>query len=216
MSGYEVTSRNKVRRLEGRAHYDRETVHAVLDAALVCHVGIVREEGPLVVPTIFGRIDDTVYFHGSVASGNLRAMRAGTEVCVAATVVDGIVLARSLFNSSMNYQSVVAFGRSRQVSDPGEREAALKAISDHVLPGRWEDARRPDHTEDLQTAVVAVDIEQASAKVRDWGVGDEPEEDLELDVWAGVLPLRMVTGEPQPDPKLRPGIEVPGYVRDRE
>ena len=206
-----VSPRARVRRLPERAHYDRETIHAILDAALICHVGISREDGPLVVPTLFGRIDDTIYLHGSVASGNLRTMRTGAEVCVTATIVDGLVLARSRFNSSMNYRSAVVFGRTRQVTDPEERDRALRAISDHILPGRWEDARQPNRTEDLQTAIVAVDIDEASAKIRNWGVGDEPE-DLALGVWAGVVPLRLVAGEPEPDPGLPPGTEVPGYL----
>ena len=208
-----MSSRTRIRRLPERANYEREEIYAILDEALVCHVGIVRDDGPFVVPTIFGRIDDRVYLHGSVASGNLRTMRAGTEVCLTATIVDGIVVARSLFNSSMNYRSAVVFGPTRAVTDPDERAAALRAISDHVLPGRWDDAPRPNHTEDIQTAIVAVHIEEASAKIRNWGVGDEPE-DHGLGHWAGVLPLRVTAGEAQPDPELEPGVPVPGYVAD--
>lgn len=206
-----MTDRTRIRRLPERGVYDRETIHRILDEALVCHVGIVREDGPFVVPTIFGRIGDTLYFHGSVASGNLRQMRDGTDICVTATIVDGIVAARSLFNHSMNYRSVVAFGRTRKVTDPSERDAALRAISDHVLPGRWEDARGPNRTEDLQTAIVAMDIDEASAKVRTGGANDEGD-DLELEVWAGVLPLRITPGEAIPEDDLPADTPLPGYL----
>lgn len=206
-----MTDRTRIRRLPERGVYDRETIHRILDEALVCHVGIVREDGPFVVPTIFGRIGDTLYFHGSVASGNLRQMRDGTDICVTATIVDGIVAARSLFNHSMNYRSVVAFGRTRKVTDPSERHAALRAISDHVLPGRWEDARGPNRTEDLQTAIVAMDIDEASAKVRTGGANDEGD-DLELEVWAGVLPLRITPGEAIPEDDLPADTPLPGYL----
>lgn len=206
-----MTDRTRIRRLPERGVYDRETIHRILDEALVCHVGIVREDGPFVVPTIFGRIGDTLYFHGSVASGNLRQMRGGAEICVTATIVDGIVAARSLFNHSMNYRSVVAFGRTRKVTDPSERDAALRAVSDHVLPGRWEDARGPNRTEDLQTAIVAMDIDEASAKVRTGGANDEGD-DLELEVWAGVLPLRITPGEPIPEDDLPADTPLPGYL----
>ncbi len=206
-----MTDRTRIRRLPERGVYDRETIHRILDEALVCHVGIVREDGPFVVPTIFGRIGDTLYFHGSVASGNLRQMRDGAEICVTATIVDGIVAARSLFNHSMNYRSVVAFGRTRKVTDPSERDAALRAVSDHVLPGRWEDARGPNRTEDLQTAIVAMDIDEASAKVRTGGANDEGD-DLELEVWAGVLPLRITPGEPIPEDDLPADTPLPGYL----
>lgn len=206
-----MTDRTRIRRLPERGVYDRETIHRIFDEALVCHVGIVREDGPFVVPTIFGRIGDTLYFHGSVASGNLRQMRDGAEICVTATIVDGIVAARSLFNHSMNYRSVVAFGRTRKVTDPSERDAALRAVSDHVLPGRWEDARGPNRTEDLQTAIVAMDIDEASAKVRTGGANDEGD-DLELEVWAGVLPLRITPGEPIPEDDLPADTPLPGYL----
>lgn len=208
-----MSERTRIRRLPERGADDRETIHRILDDAIICHVGIVREDGPFVVPTIFGRTGDTIYFHGSVASGNLRLMRDGADICVTATIVDGIVAARSLFNHSMNYRSVVAFGRTRRVTDPAEREAALRAISDHLMPGRWEDARGPSRAEDLQTSVLAMDIVEASAKVRTGGVGDEGE-DLELDVWAGVLPLQVVAGEPVPEEDLRAGIPIPGYLSD--
>lgn len=211
MSQEPISPRIKVKRLADRSHYDRETIYAILDEALICHVGLVREDGPVVIPTLFGRIDDTLYLHGSVASGNLRLMRAGTDVCITATIVDGIVFARSLFNSSMNYRSAVVFGTTRLVADPDERNEGLRAMSDHVVPGRWDDARHPNRVEHLQTVVVAVDIEEASAKIRSGGVGDV-DQDLQLDVWAGVLPLRLQPGDPEPDPDMKPGTPLPGYV----
>ncbi len=206
-----MSDRTRIRRLPERAVDDRATIHRILDEALICHIGLVRDDGPFVVPTIFGRIGDILYFHGSVASGNLRQMREGADVCFTATIVDGIVAARSLFNHSMNYRSVVAFGRTRKVTDPAERDAALHAISDHVMPGRWEDARGPNRTEDLQTAVLAMEIEEVSAKVRTGGVGDEGD-DLALEVWAGVVPLRIVAGAPIPDDNLRNDAAIPDYV----
>lgn len=207
-----MPERSRVRRLPERARYDRETVHAILDDALICHVGFTREDGPVVIPTFCGRVGDTLYLHGSVASGNLRALREGIDVCVTVTIVDGIVAARSLFHHSMNYRSAVVFGHTRLVEDPTERDAAFRAITEHVLPGRWDQARRPSPTEDRQTMIIGIDIDEASAKVRTGGGGDEPE-DLDLDVWAGVIPLSLVPGEPIPDPDLAPGIDVPDYIR---
>jgi hypothetical protein len=208
-----MTERTKIRRLPERAVDDRETIDAILDEALVCHVGLAREDGPFVVPTIFGWVGDTVYLHGSVASGNLRSLRDGADVCVTVTIVDGIVAARSLFHHSMNYRSVVVFGRTRPVTDPAERTAALRAIVDHVMPGRWDDARQPNRSEDRQTMVIAVDIDEMSAKMRTGGGHDEPE-DHDLDVWAGVIPLTLTAGDPVPEDDLRDGIEVPPYIRD--
>lgn len=207
-----MPDRTRIRRLPERAAYDRETIHRILDDGLICHVGYVRDDGPVVIPTIHGRVGDTLYLHGSVASGNLRAMRDGIDVCVTVTIVDGIAAARSLFHHSMNYRSVVVFGRTRAVDDVVEREEAFRAITDHVLPGRWDDARRPNRSEGRQTTIIAVPITEASAKIRSGGVGDEPE-DLELGVWAGVIPVSLVPGEPIPDPGLDPSIGVPDYIR---
>lgn len=208
-----MSERTRLRRLAERGVEDRETIHETLDEALICHIGLVRDDGPFVVPTIFGRIGDTLYFHGSVASGNLRTMREGAEVCVTVTIVDGIVAARSLFHHSMNYRSVVVFGKTRKVTDPEERDEALRAISDHVMPGRWEDARGVNRTEDLQTAVIAVDIDEVSAKMRTGGAKDD-EEDYDLEVWAGVLPLRLTAGTPIPDDRLNPDTPLPDYITD--
>jgi uncharacterized protein len=207
-----MSERTKIRRLSERAVLEREAVDAILDEALICHVGFVRDDGPFVVPTIHARVGDTIYMHGSTAAGNLRAMKEGIDVCVTATIVDGIAAARSLFEHSMNYRSVVVFGRARVVDDPTERAIAFRAISDHVLPGRWDDARRPSRQEDRQTMVISVPIAEFSAKVRTGGVDDD-EADHDLAVWAGVIPLSIVAGEPIPEPDLKPGIEVPGYIR---
>jgi uncharacterized protein len=208
-----MEQRTRIRRLPERAVDDRDLINAIVDEALICHVGFMREDGPFVVPTIHARIGDTLYLHGSVASGNLRALGGGIQVCVTVTIVDGIAAARSLFEHSMNYRSVVVFGETRAVTDHEEREAAFRAITEHVLPGRWDDARRPNRAEDRRTAIVAVPIDAVSAKVRSGGVDDEPE-DHDLDVWAGVIPLSLVAGTPIPEPDLRTGIPLPDYVRD--
>lgn len=193
--------------------YDREAINAILDAALICHLGFVRDGLPVVIPTIHARVGDTLYVHGSKASGNLRKLADGVDVCVAMTVVDGIVAARSLFEHSMNYRSAVVFGRSRLVEAAEERHLALRAITEHVLPGRWDDARRPSRAEDRQTSIVAIGIDEASAKVRD-GFPEDADEDLALGVWAGVVPLRLAFGEPIADPGLDRGIPLPEYIRD--
>lgn len=192
--------------------YERETIHAILDEAPICHLGWVTEEGtPRVVPTIHARVGDTLYVHGSPASGALRAIADGREVCVVATLLDGLVLARSAFHHSMNYRSVVIYGRPRVVTDRREQLEACRAIVRHVLPGREDDARMPTERELQQTTIVAIPLEEASAKVR---VGPPRDDagDLELPIWAGVVPVRTVLGEPEPAPDLRPGIPLPDYL----
>lgn len=208
-----MTDRTTGRRQQDLYDYDRATVHAIVDAAMVCHLGFIRDGYPVVIPTIHGRIGDTLYVHGSVASGNLSELSGGIEACVTVTIVDGIVAARSLFNSSMNYRSAVIFGTARTVTDSGERRAALRAITENVLPGRWDDARQASPQEDRQTRIIAIGIEQASAKISSSPPEDE-EADLVLDVWAGVIPVSLVAGVPEPDPGLRPGIEMPDYVAE--
>ena len=206
-----MADRTRPHRLTDLVHHDRATIDAILDEALTCHVGFVRDGHPVVIPTIHARIGDTLYLHGSVAAGNLREMRDGIEVCLTATIVDGIVAARSLFNSSMNYRSVVVFGRARPVTDPGERTGALRAISEHVLPGRWDDARHASRSEDLKTMIVAIAMEEASAKVS-VGPSDDDDEDLALSIWAGVIPLETIAGVPVADPHLRADIATPDYI----
>jgi nitroimidazol reductase NimA-like FMN-containing flavoprotein (pyridoxamine 5'-phosphate oxidase superfamily) len=206
------SERTRVRRHPERADYDRAAVHEVLDDALLCTVSWVDEDGrPRSLPTIPARIGDTLYLHGSRAARAWKAVAAGVEVCAVATVVDELVLARTSPAHSMNYRSAVLFGRGREVTDLEELRAAAKAITRHVLPGREDDAAEPDADDWRQTLILAVPIEEASAKVRT-GPPKDDEEDLALGVWAGTLPLRVVAGAPNPSPDLRPGIEPPAYL----
>ncbi len=205
------TPRTEVRRLSERGVYDRDVIDAVLDEALICHVGFVYDGGPIVIPTIHARIGDTLYLHGSPASRMLRSMRAGDEICVTATIVDGVVLARAPFHSSLNYRSVVLFGEPRIVDDTDEKGYAFEALTEHVAPGRWEDSRLPNLKEEKGTLVAALPIGEASAKVRT-GPPQDDEEDYGLPIWAGVIPLSITSGTPQPDPRLHPGVKPPPYV----
>jgi hypothetical protein len=209
---YPKTGLNKVRRLPDRGAYDRETIYAIVDASLVCHVGFVADGQPFVIPTLHARLGDELYLHGAKASRLLKHVASGQPVSVCVTLLDGIVLARSLFESSLNYRSAVLFGRGRLVEDEAEKLRGLAALSDQVMPGRWEDARQPNAEELRATTVVAIHVESASAKVRS-GPGKDKDEDYALPVWAGVLPMEMAFLEPVPDPSLAAGIEVPGYLR---
>jgi len=212
MTEYAKTDINQVRRLAKRADYDRETVLAIVDAAPICHVGFVFEGRPFVIPTIHGRVGEVIYFHGAPASRMLKQIQAGAELCVTVTHLDGLVLARSAFHHSMNYRSAMLFGTGRLVEEAAEVWDALRAITEHVMPGRWDDARQPSPAELAATKVVALQIEHASAKVRTGPPGDD-EEDYALPVWAGVLPLAHTALDPVDDPRLAPGIPVPDYVR---
>jgi nitroimidazol reductase NimA-like FMN-containing flavoprotein (pyridoxamine 5'-phosphate oxidase superfamily) len=203
--------RSQVRRHPERGTYDREVVDAILDEALFCHLGYVVAGEPRVIPTIHARLDDTVYLHGSTASRSLKAIQ-GRPVCVAVTLIDGLVLARSVFNHSMNYRSVVLYGTGRVVTDADEKWRAQRTLVEHVMPGRADDARLPSELELKQTAILAVPIDEASAKIRT-GPPKDDEEDYELDVWAGVLPMALTADRPEPDPRLRAGIRLPGYLR---
>ncbi|MET0831624.1 MAG: pyridoxamine 5'-phosphate oxidase family protein, partial [Acidimicrobiia bacterium] len=180
------TSRTEVRRLAERGSYERSVIDAVLDEALICHVGFVHDGGPVVIPTIHARAGDTLYLHGSPASRMLRSMRSGDEICVTVTLVDGLVMARAPFHSSMNYRSVVVFGEPRLVEEPDEKWAAFAVLTEHVCPGRWADSRLPNDKEIKGTLVAAVTIDEASAKVRTGPPGDD-EEDYDLPIWAGVV-----------------------------
>lgn len=201
-----------ISRLADRGAYDFPTIAAIFDAALICHAGFVAEEGyPVVLPTIHARIDRTLYLHGSVLARWLKSAD-GAKFCITATIVDDIVLARSVFHSSMNYRSAVAMGTAEIVRSPQERDAAFQAITEHVCPGRWSDARWPNEGELTATIVVKVPIERASAKIRT-GPPKDVEEDLSLDVWAGLLPLRTGYEAPIPDPRLRADTPVPPYLR---
>jgi nitroimidazol reductase NimA-like FMN-containing flavoprotein (pyridoxamine 5'-phosphate oxidase superfamily) len=206
------TSRTRLRRLPKRGSYDRETIDAILDEALVCHVGFVHDGHPVVLPTLFARVGDLVYFHGSAASRMLRTLTSGAQVCLTGTLLDGLVLARSAFHHSANYRSVVVFGRAQVIEERAEKLAALEAFAERVAPGRWNEVREPTPKELKATTVLSLPLDEASAKVRS-GAPVDDEEDYALDVWAGVIPLRLVAGEPEPDPRLPAGIPMPEYAR---
>jgi hypothetical protein len=193
--------------------YERREIDAILDEALFCHVGCVVDGRPRVIPTIHVRVGDTLYVHGSQASRTLRALRDGSEVCIVVTLLDGLVLARSVFNHSMNYRSVIVYGEVREVTDPDEKWNAQRALVEHVVPGRSDEARMPNEKELKQTAILAVPLDEASAKVRT-GPPKDDEEDRDLPVWAGVLPLRQVIEDPVDAPDLSPGLRPSPAVRD--
>jgi uncharacterized protein len=202
------SQRTRVRREPDRGIYDRNTIDAILDEGLVGHLGFVHDEQPFVIPTLYARVGDEVYVHGSAASRMLRTLRGGIKACLTVTLLDGFVLARSIFNHSMNYRSVVVLGRALEIDDPDEKLGALKAFSHRILPGRWADVRPPTAQELKATSILRLPLDEASAKVRTGPPLDE-EEDYELPVWAGVIPVRLTVGEPQADPVLRRGLEPP-------
>ena len=199
------TPRTQVRRLPQRGAYDRQTAYAILDEGLVCHMGFVHEGQPYVIPTGYGRQGDFIYVHGSAASRMLRTIEQGVPVCVSVTLLDGLVLARSAFHHSMNYRSVVVLGTAEKITGDDEKLRALRAIVDHLLPGRWEEVRPPNDNELLATSVLRVPLEEASAKVRT-GPPLDDDEDMGLSCWAGVIPMTLTPGAPLDDPTLAPGI----------
>jgi nitroimidazol reductase NimA-like FMN-containing flavoprotein (pyridoxamine 5'-phosphate oxidase superfamily) len=205
------TERSALKRLPKRGVYERESVYQILDEGLICHVGFVVEGQPFVIPTGYARHGDTLYLHGSQASRMLRALKGGLDVCVTVTLVDGMVMARSAFHHSMNYRSVVVFGRAMVVEESAAKLAALRALTEHLAPGRWDEVRQPTEGEMRATLVLALALEEASAKVRT-GPPVDDEEDYALPVWAGVVPLGMVAGEPIADPRLPQGVEPPAHV----
>ena len=204
--------RTRVRRHPERGVYEQETIAAILDEALYCHVGFTVNGQPYVLPTIHARVGNDLYIHGAAASRMLGAMAEGVPVCVTATLLDGLVLARSVFSHSMNYRSAVILGVAADVADEAEKNAALEAIVEHVVPGRWREARHPSTVELRSTRVLKVPLDEASAKVRTGGPKDASD-DLRLPVWAGVIPLALVPGAPIPDAQLSPEIAEPDYVR---
>lgn len=212
MSDFQPTERTQVKRLPKRGKYDRETVYAILDAGFVCHVGFSVDGQPYVIPTNYGRSGDTLYLHGSAASRMLRTLSGGVPVSVTVTLVDGLVLARSAFHHSVNYRSVVILGMARLVEDPAEKMEALRIFTEHVMKGRWDDVRQPNEQEMKATSVLALLIEEASAKIRTGGPVDD-EEDYALPVWAGVLPLETVAKEPIADPQRKNDPAVPDYIK---
>jgi hypothetical protein len=207
------SARTRLRRQPEKARYDRETIDAILDEALVAHLGLVNHGQPFVIPTLHARAGEIVYVHGSAASRTLRDLAAGVPACLTVTLLDGLVLARSVFEHTVNYRSVVVLGTARPVLEPKEKLRALEAFTERVVPGRWADARRPTARELRATAILWLPLDEASAKVRARPPDDGDSPDAELDVWAGVVPLELRPLTPVPDPSLRPGIPVPPYVR---
>lgn len=206
-----LTKRTKLRRLPNRGSHQAETIHAILDAGFLAHVGFHVDGQPFVIPTLYGRDGDKLYLHGSAASRMLGELETSMPVCINVTLVDGLVLARSAFHHSMNYRSVVAFGTARKIEDPEQKTRALRIISEHVLAGRWEDVRHPTEKELKATAVLEFSIEEASAKVR-VGPPLDDEDDYSLPIWAGILPLNLEPKTPIPDPRLPDGVQVPQYI----
>jgi nitroimidazol reductase NimA-like FMN-containing flavoprotein (pyridoxamine 5'-phosphate oxidase superfamily) len=208
-----ATARTRLRRHSERGKTDHADLYAVLDAGMICHLGVIYDGAPLVLPTAYGRIGDTLYLHGSSANRSLHAAD-GQQVCVTVTHLDGLVCARSVFSHSVNYRSAVVFGTARIVTDADERLAGLRAVTEQLIPGRWDAVRKPTRKELAATSVLAIPLGEASVKVRTGPPSDEPE-DLESPVWAGVVPMAVSFGAPEPDPALRPGIGAPEHIRVR-
>jgi len=210
---FKKSKRSKINRLPVRGFYDKETVYKIIDETYYCHVSFVHDNQPFIIPTIHARMNDTILLHGAKASRLLKHISAGKKICIAFTLMDGLVLARSVFHHSINYRSVVLFGKGREVIDEEEKVAAFHAITDHIMPGRWEDARRPNQKEINATAVVLINIDEASAKIRT-GPPVDDEEDYQLPVWAGVLPFKLKCNKPEQDPKLGQNIPLPRYIKN--
>jgi len=207
------TSRTALHRHRERGRTDRDDLYAVLDAGLICHLGVIADGAPRVLPTGYGRLGDTLYLHGSSANATFMA-GAGREVCVTVTHLDGIVCARSVFNHSMNYRSAMIYGVTRLLTDPAERTEALRIITEHLAPGQWSYVRQPTKKDLAATSVLELPLTEASVKIRDGGPHDEAE-DYELDIWAGVVPVTVAFGQPVPDEDLRPGIAAPQHITNR-
>ena len=206
------TERTRVRRISDRGHYDQDTIYPIIDEAMICHVGFIQNNNPVVIPTIHARLGNTLYIHGSGASRMLKVITNQNNICVTISLIDGIVLARSAFHHSMNYRSVVIFGSGRKIDDPEEKLNVLKAVSDHLIPERWDDVRQPNQKELDATTVIAISLEEASAKVRT-GPPSDDEDDYKLSVWAGVLPITLIKEELIPDPVLPDKIDIPNYLK---
>jgi len=206
--------RSKINRLPARGYYDKNTIYKIVDEALYCHVSFVQGNQPYIIPTIHARMGDKIVLHGAKGSRLLKHLAEGNEVCIAITLMDGLVLARSVFHHSMNYRSVVLFGKGKPLENKVKKLEALKAITDHLTPGRWEDAREPNEKELNATAVVSIDIDEASAKIRT-GPPIDDEEDYNLPVWAGVIPISLKFDSPWNDPQLNKDIVLPDYIKDK-
>jgi len=212
MSDFTPTERTQVKRLPKRGKYERETVFAILDAGFVCHVGFIVDGQPYVIPTNYGRSGDTVYLHGSAASRMLRTLSEGVPMSVTVTHVDGLVLARSVFEHAVNYRSAMIFGTPRLVTDRDEKLAGLRSLTEHIAPGQWDYARRPNKKELAKTSLLALSLDEASVKIRTGPPDDGDSPDAALEVWAGVLPLAAAWQAPDPDPVLPAGIPLPPHI----
>jgi nitroimidazol reductase NimA-like FMN-containing flavoprotein (pyridoxamine 5'-phosphate oxidase superfamily) len=213
LSDFDITPINRLRRIPERGIYDKETIYQIIDDALICHVGLVQDGRPFVIPTLHARRDDEILLHGATTSRLIRHAQAGNQLCLTFTHVDGIVLARSVFHHSINYRSVVLFGQGQLVQGDQANMDALEQFTERLLPGRWDDARSPNAKELKATSIVAISIESASAKVRSGEPGDD-EEDYALPHWAGVLPVRQEVGSPEPDGRLADDTPLPDYIAD--
>lgn len=211
MSDFEQTIQNRVRRIPARGHYDKAVIYPIIDEALICHVGFVEDGQPYVIPTIHARSGDKLFFHGAKASRMVKQIASGATICVTFTLLDGLVLARSTFHSSMNYRSAMVFGQGRPLTDEAEKMAALEILTEHLAHGRWPDARQPNTKELNATAVAELTIESASAKIRTGPPGDD-DEDYALPIWAGVLPIQQQYMPPIDDPKLNEDLTAPDYI----
>ena len=206
-----TSERTRIVREPQRAVYDRELIYKILDEGFVCHVGFTADGQTFVIPTMYARVGDALYFHGSAASRMLRGVSTGLNVCITVTLADGLVLARSVFNHSMNYRSAVALGNASIVDEPEEKLDALRAFTEKILPGRWSDARQPNEKELKATSILRLPLTEISAKVRTGGVEDDAE-DYALPVWAGVVPLRLVADAPLRDERCEPALPTPAYA----
>jgi uncharacterized protein len=211
MSQIPQTERTTLKRLPKRGSFDREVINAILDEGFVCHAGFIADEKPVVIPTGYARVGENLIIHGSQASRMLRALGKGIDMCITVTLIDGLVLARSAFHHSMNYRSVVVFGRAQVIDNREEKLAALRALSEHMIRGRWDYVREPNEPELQQTTVLSVPLHEASAKIRT-GQPVDDDEDYDLPIWAGILPLRISTDAPVADPLMRIDLEIPGHV----
>jgi hypothetical protein len=211
MEHFDKTDKNKVKRIPDRGHYDKKTIYEILDHGYICHVGFVVDSQPYVIPTAYGRKDNVIFIHGATTSRMLKVLQQGAPVCLTVTHNDGLVLARSVFHHSMNYRSAVIFGTASLVPDNRKMEA-LQVITENILQGRWEEARKPNSKELKATSVLEIEIEQASSKIRTGPPGDE-KEDYQLPIWAGVLPVRTAFDPPETDPLLSQPVDIPDSVR---
>ncbi len=212
-SSQSIKQRNKIKRYPQRGNYDSSVIYSILDEGLICHVGFILDGQPFVIPTAYGRIEDKIYIHGSPMSRILRSLQKGIEVCITVTLLDGLVLARSAFHHSMNYRSVVIFGNATAIDSTAEKMTALKAFTNHVLPDRWSQVRPATEKEIAGTLVLALSLSEASAKIRT-GPPVDDEEDYDLPIWAGELPLRVIAQAPIDDPRLSAGIHCPDSVQN--